>query len=88
MFVIGDVFGSVFEFGDVFGSARFESSLQSDVKKQLFCYLVMFMNCFSVSCLEACFILVTSLGVCLTMVTCEGSRLSLVLCMDYTSTDC
>jgi hypothetical protein len=27
VFVIGDIFGSVLEFGDVFGSARFESCL-------------------------------------------------------------
>ena len=45
VFVIGDVFGNVLEFGDVFGSARYESSLQSDVNKQLFCNLVMLMNC-------------------------------------------
>ncbi len=45
MFVIGDIFGSVFEFVDVFGSVRFESSLQSDAKKQLFCNLVMLINC-------------------------------------------
>ncbi len=37
--------GSVFDFGDVFGSVRFESRLQSDVNKQLFCNLVMLMNC-------------------------------------------
>jgi hypothetical protein len=45
VFVIGGVFGSMFEFGDVFGSVRFQSSLQSDVKKQLFCNLVLLMNC-------------------------------------------
>ncbi len=43
--VFGDVFESVFDFGDVIGSARFESRLQSDVNKQLFCNLVMLMNC-------------------------------------------
>ena len=37
--------GSVFDFGDVFGSVRFESRLQSDVNKQLVCNLVMLMNC-------------------------------------------
>ncbi len=45
MFVFDDVFGSMIDFGDVFGSARFESRLQSDVIKQLFCNLVMLMNC-------------------------------------------
>ncbi len=77
MFVFDDMFGSVFDFGDVFGSTRFESHLQSDNNKQLFCNLVMLINCntFSVLWLEACFILVTCLGVC----TCSPRSKSLSL---------
>jgi hypothetical protein len=44
-----DVFGSAFDFGDVFQSIFthdvFESRLQSDVHKHLICYLVMLINC-------------------------------------------
>jgi hypothetical protein len=44
-----DVFGSAFDFGDVFRSIFtcdiFESRLQSYVHKHLVCYLVMLMNC-------------------------------------------
>jgi hypothetical protein len=50
MFYFGDVFESVFDTGDVFCNSIFtcdvfESHLQSDVNKQLFCNLVMLMNC-------------------------------------------
>jgi hypothetical protein len=50
MFYFGDVFESVFDTGDVFCNSIlicdvFESCLQSDVNKQLFCNLVMLMNC-------------------------------------------
>jgi hypothetical protein len=50
VFYFGDVFGSVFDTGDVFcirifTCDVFESRLQSDVDKQLFCNLVMLMNC-------------------------------------------
>ncbi len=44
-----DVFGSAFDFGEVFRSIFtrnvFESRLQSDVHKHRVCYLVMLMNC-------------------------------------------
>jgi hypothetical protein len=50
LFYFGDVFGSMFDTGDVFCNRIFtcdvfESHLQSDVDKQLFCNLVMLMNC-------------------------------------------
>jgi hypothetical protein len=50
MYYFGDVFESVFDTGDVFCNSIFifdvfESCLQSDVNKQLFCNLVMLMNC-------------------------------------------
>ncbi len=38
-FYFGDMFGSVFDYGDVNGSAS------DDVNEQLFCDLVMLMNC-------------------------------------------
>ncbi len=46
MFYFGDVFESVFDTGDVFCNKIFtcdvfESHLQSDVNKQVFCNLVM-----------------------------------------------
>jgi hypothetical protein len=49
MFYFGHVFESVFDTGDVFCNSIFicdvfESCLQSDVNKQLFCNLVMLMN--------------------------------------------
>jgi hypothetical protein len=50
VFYFGDVFESVFDAGDVFCNSIFtcdvfESHLQSDVKKQLCCNLVMLLNC-------------------------------------------
>ncbi len=50
VFYFGDVFESVFDTGDVFCNRTFtcdvfESRLQSDVNIQLFCDLVMLMNC-------------------------------------------
>ncbi len=50
VFYFGDVFESVFDTGDVFCNSIFicdvfESCLQSYVNKQLFCNLVMLMNC-------------------------------------------
>ncbi len=50
VFYFGDVFESVFDTGDMFCKSIFtcdvfESCLQSDVNKQLFCNLVMLMNC-------------------------------------------
>jgi hypothetical protein len=50
VFYFGDVFESVFDTGDMFCNSIFicevfESCLQSDVNKQLFCNLVMLMNC-------------------------------------------
>ncbi len=50
VFYFGDVFESVFDNGDVFCNSIFicdvfESCLQSDVNKQLFCNLVILMNC-------------------------------------------
>ncbi len=50
MFYFGDVFESVFDTGDMFCNSIFtcdvfESRLQCDVNKQLFCNLVMLMNC-------------------------------------------
>ncbi len=50
VFYFGDVFESVFDTGDVFCNSIFtcdvfESHIQSDVNTQLFCDLVMLMNC-------------------------------------------
>ncbi len=50
VFYFGDVFESVLDTGDVFCNSIFtcdvfESRIQSDVNKQLFCNLVMLMNC-------------------------------------------
>ncbi len=50
VFYFGYVFESIFDTGEVFcnsifTSDVFESRLQSDVNKQLFCNLVMLMNC-------------------------------------------
>ncbi len=50
VFYFGDVFENVFDTGDVicnsiFTCDVFESRFQSDVNKQLFCNLVMLMNC-------------------------------------------
>jgi hypothetical protein len=50
VFYFGDVFESVFDTGDVFCNRMFtcdvfESRLQSDVIKQLFCNLLILMNC-------------------------------------------
>ncbi len=50
VFHFGDVFEKVFDTGEVFCDSiftcdMFESCLQSDVNKQLFCNLVMLMNC-------------------------------------------
>jgi hypothetical protein len=50
VFYFGDVFESVFDTGDVFCNSIFtcdvfESRIQSDVNKQLFCNLVTLMNC-------------------------------------------
>jgi hypothetical protein len=50
VFYFGDMFESVFDTGDVFcnnifACDVFESRLQSDANKQLFCNLVMLMNC-------------------------------------------
>ncbi len=51
VFYFGDVFESVFDTGDVFCNSIFtscdvfESRLQCDVNQQLFCDLVMLMNC-------------------------------------------
>jgi hypothetical protein len=50
VFYFGDVFESVFDTGDVFNNSiftcdMFESRLQSDVNKQLFCNLVMLVDC-------------------------------------------
>ncbi len=58
MFDIGDLFVSVFDFGDVFGSA-------SDVNKPTDC-----LHFYLVTCLKACFILVMCLGARLILVTC------------------
>ncbi len=49
MIYFGDVFEKVFDNGDMFCNSIFtcdvfESHLQSDVNKQLFCNLVMLMN--------------------------------------------
>jgi hypothetical protein len=48
VFYFSNVFESVFDIGDVnsiFTYDVFESRLQSDGNKQLFCNLVMLMNC-------------------------------------------
>ncbi len=50
VFYFGDVFLSVFDTGDVFCNSIFtcdvfESCIRNDVSKQLFCNLVMLMNC-------------------------------------------
>jgi hypothetical protein len=50
VFYFDDVFESVFDAGEVFCNSIFicdvfESCLQSDVNNQLFCNLVMLMNC-------------------------------------------
>jgi hypothetical protein len=50
VFYFGDVFKNVIDTGDVFCNSIFtcdvsESRIQSDVNEQLFCNLVMLMNC-------------------------------------------
>jgi hypothetical protein len=50
VFYVGDVFESVFDTGDMFCNSIFTCDvfklrLQSDINKQLFCNLVILMNC-------------------------------------------